>query len=140
MIIKVERPPLFDLIDAKFNVRGKPVLFAWWPDIIYNPENVGRATLESLFDHEAVHCRRQASEPEKWWRRYVADDRFRIEEEIPAHVAEFAWVCRSWSNRDTRARALMAIARRLSGPLYGGLISYGGAMRTIRLGAKEIAR
>jgi hypothetical protein len=128
MRIVFENPPLFDVIDAAFNVRGQPVIFCWG-DIIYNPQRI-KVTPE-LKAHEKVHCDRQAAHPETWWLRYVDDPAFRLAEEIPAHRAEFMAFRMRHRNLNQRGRMLNLIAERLSGPLYGGLLTKAEARQRI---------
>lgn len=124
-----ERPPLWDEIDAEFHVAGKPILFAFG-GIIFNPEG-GKITRE-LIEHEAAHGRRQgrtADECFAWWRRYIKDKGFRLQEEIPAHQAEYKAYCkRHGSGRD---KYLDFTAAKLASPLYGNLISIPQARRII---------
>jgi hypothetical protein len=148
MRVVFAEPPLIDEIDRAFNVRGKPVIFCWG-DIIYNPQQV--TITRELAAHEAVHCRRQlgvlepGTEPAElairaWWGRYIRDPNFRLLEEIPAHVEEFLSLCEQhaprWPNRRAMRRTFAAaIAKRLSSPLYGGLISFAEAKRSLMAGA-----
>lgn len=124
-----ERPPLWDEIDAAFNVVGKPVIFAFG-GIIYNPEN-GKITRE-LMAHEEIHGQRQGPTADDcfvWWRRYIQDRGFRLQEEIPAHQAEYRAYCkRHGSGRD---KYLDFAASKLAAPLYGNLITIPQARRFI---------
>lgn len=124
-----ERPPLWDEIDKEFNVAGKPILFAFG-GIIFNPSG-GKITRE-LVAHEAVHGMRQGPEfdqCERWWKRYIADKGFRLQEEIPAHQAEYQAYCkRHGSGRD---KYLAFVAGKLASPLYGNLITIPQAQRFI---------
>jgi len=138
MRIVYERPPLFSLIDAAFGIAGKPVVFAFG-DAIYNPERI--EITPELHAHEAVHGERQAAGPETWWRSYIADARFRLFEELPAHFAEYHAWCANHPElgRTGRRLALAHIARRLSSPLYGGLVSYEVARKLIKTSADQSA-
>jgi hypothetical protein len=128
MKIVVGLPPNFDEIDRVFKVRGREVFYCYGP-VIYNPTGVTIAP--TLIVHEKVHCERQGSDPEDWWRRYLADSRFRFDEELPAHRAEYRAVCQETTHKGARAHALWKIAARLSGPLYGGIIKYSDAKAQI---------
>lgn len=131
-------PPNFKAINDRFNVRGKPVIFCYG-DAIFNPMRV--AVGPDLVAHERVHSMRQLAHPggvSYWWDRYIADNRFRLEEEIPAHRAEYQyWAQRADADRPVKgfrsAREFheLQIAQRLSGPLYGGLISLSQAKALI---------
>jgi hypothetical protein len=148
-------PPNIDAIDAAFQVRDKPVFYAFG-DVIYNPK--GADITPELTAHEAVHGRRQLagvgliaagadelqfmqhvlrtspSEALKrqavddWWHRYIHEPAFRLEEEIFAHIAEFAELCRlhgkRWvSQRNMRRTYAAHVGKRLAAPLYGNLIT-----------------
>lgn len=113
--MKFEKPPLFDLIAATFPV-VHGVLFAHAP-AIYNPDRVGLAP--ELAAHEAVHIERQGGDPEGWWKKYCADPIFRLNEEIPAHQAEFrVAVARRGDNRKVRRKFAAIVGNRLVAPLY----------------------
>ena len=48
-----ETPPLFDEIDAAFNVRGRPVIFAWG-DKIYAPLQQGELPRDTVHGVSAL--------------------------------------------------------------------------------------
>lgn len=131
MKIVVARPPMWDEIDAKFNVAGKPVIFTWG-QIIFNPE--GCEVSPALKAHEAVHGQRQGTDDESirgWWFRYLEDGAFRYVEELAAHRAEYR-AYKGWTkDKNQVAQRLHQVATRLSGPLYGGVTSYTEARRAI---------
>src|SRR5258708_40289599 len=125
---------MFDEIDAAFHVRGSPVIFAWG-DKIYAPLQQGELP-KALLAHEAVHGERQVAYPggiEAWWRRYIAEPRFRLDEEIPAHKAELAHLLTKAKGPSMRAHVLSRTAARLAAPLYGTLVT--SAQATQRLAA-----
>lgn len=123
MIIVRERPPLFPAILKAFPEASRPgVLFAWG-NRIYNP--TGAPVTRELHAHEEIHHQQQGdAEPGiiAWWRRYIAEVSFRFEQELPAHVAEYrAW--RAGRGGYSRAGFLAMLAERLSGPLYGNVVT-----------------
>ena len=132
MVEVFARPPNFDEIDDVFKVAGLPVIFAYG-GTIYNPERT--ELTESLRAHEEVHGIRQGSDIEGWWKRYISDTKFRLNEEIPAHIAEYKKVCEISPTRNQRRVALHHIAARLASGLYGGLIRYEDARRLIKAAA-----
>jgi hypothetical protein len=129
MKVVVELPPMFAEIDKVFHVAGKQVIFAW-NDTIFNPH--GATVTPELQTHEEVHGRRQHGDPVRWWTLYLADPAFRLQEEIPAHQAEYAEFCRTHADRNHRARTLHMIAQRLASPLYGSMTGYAEAMGYMR--------
>ena len=83
-------PPMYAEINKEFNVRGKPVIFTF-ADVIHNPSRI--TITPELMVHEEVHSQRQGDNPESWWADYLTDPEFRLAEELPAHQAEFAYLC-----------------------------------------------
>lgn len=126
-------PPNYQRINKAFGVRGKPVIFAY--GAIYNPSKI--KIPPQLLVHEAVHIERQGDDPERWWERYIEDPRFRLEEEIPAHVAEY----RVMKPLDGPGgdRWLNLIAERLASPLYGSLIGQAAARSILAHWTREHA-
>jgi hypothetical protein len=125
------KPPLFDEIAAAFDLAGQKPIFAWG-SVIYNPHAI---TIPAcLFVHEGVHGERQGSDVEGWWRRYIAEPPFRLDEEIPAHQAEYRAFC-DGRDRNARRIGLHHIAKRLASPLYGRMVSYDRARQIIKTAA-----
>jgi hypothetical protein len=127
------RPPMFEEIAATFSLaRKQNVVFAWG-DTIYNPGG-GRLSPE-IHVHEAVHGKRQGADVEGWWRRYIAEPAFRLEEEIPAHIAQYRAFCVNHTKgnaRNQRRLYLHHVAKCLASPLYGSLIRYDDARKLIK--------
>jgi hypothetical protein len=128
MKIIVDRPPMFDEIDARFHIANKSVIFAWG-DTIYNPTGVEIAP--QLLAHEAVHGQRQGSDTVGWWHQYIDSKSFRLAEEIPAHQAEYNWLLNHSLSRQARRSALKVTARRLAAPLYGSMTTVAKAKRML---------
>jgi hypothetical protein len=128
----VDYPPNYDAINARFNVHKlRGVIYSFGP-VIYNPS--GAPIGPEFLVHEAVHGRRQGSSEAgiaEWWKRYLDDPKFRLAEEIPAHIAEYRWLLES-GNREQRRAAASAVAARLSAPLYGRLIGRSTALHMLR--------
>jgi hypothetical protein len=116
-------PPNFVELKRNFPC-GVETIFAFG-DRIYRPN--GRMIFPYVLVHEQLHCARQlAMGVEAWWRKYIDESAFRFEEELVAHRAEYRHYCEHaipLPSQASKSRMLDAIARRLSGPLYGGLIS-----------------
>lgn len=125
-----ERPPMFDEIDARFRIAGKPIIFAWG-DVIYNP--AGIAIPPHLMAHEEFHGWRQTqwTSIEQWWKDYIDNDAFRLEEEILAHQVEYRTLLRVSSNRRARRGYLKQTAKRLAAPLYGRMITLAKARKVL---------
>jgi hypothetical protein len=132
--IKFEKPPNYkDIVKAFPAVKlRRGVIFTFGLNI-YNPDRI--VLTRSLRAHETVHSRRQGVEdgPGKWWDQYLTDKVFRLREELLAHQVEYM-IEADGAGRQIRRRALAVIAARLSGPIYGRMVSLDEAKRQI-LGA-----
>lgn len=113
MRVVVANPPRIDEIDAVFGVKGKRVYFAWG-DIIYNP--MAMDIPRHLIAHEEIHGHRQrVMGVDKWWDRYLTENRFRFEEELWAHVEECRVLAMMHGNgRNARRVALVQTCLRLA--------------------------
>ncbi len=138
MMIVHAYPPMIDEIDKAFKTRGKDVIYCWGATI-YAPHS--DSISPALQAHEAVHRDQQAAGgPEPWWRRYIDDTAFRQQQEIPAHRTKYQRHAKQANAdqqvpgfRSRRLYHLHHIASRLSGPLYGGLISRADAIETLKV-------
>lgn len=131
MQIVLDKPPNYAAIVERFPfvAAAKGVYFCWG-DRIFNPDGV--PIPEAILTHEQVHSVRQGGQPERWWASYLESAEFRLNEELPAHVAEYWWWRDRVKDRNKLAAHLAQIAGRLASPLYGSLIPLGDAMRKIR--------
>lgn len=149
MLELIEPPPMFDEIDAAFGIRGKGVIFAWGHSI-FNPDGVDIP--DYLIEHERVHGARQLAMANEnwgdarfenairlWWSMYIIDPKFRLDEEIHAHRAEYEARIR-FQNRRGRRQALKAVSQRLASPLYGRLVTPAAASKLIKREKKDERR
>lgn len=123
------RPPNFDQIEAVFPHASRTGVIFAWGGIIY--KTGFRPLPPQLMAHEIVHCERQGDDPWPWWEKYLADVDFRREEEILAHIAELRCLVEGGASRPLRRRATMHVAKRLSSPLYNGMISLAEARKVL---------
>lgn len=124
-------PPNIDAIDARFNIKGKPIIFTYG-DIIYNP--LGVVISQALQSHEKVHSVRQTTDLKsiiKWWEQYLVDDEFRLNEELLAHKAEYKQFCSENKDRNKQSLYLNTIATRLASPMYGNMLTSTKARKII---------
>jgi hypothetical protein len=128
MEILNERPPIYD---AVCSIIGKPpdsAIFAYG-DIIYNPS--GASIPEDVIAHEEVHSRQQGGDPVDWWRKYLRDDDFRLDQEAEAYGVQYRWVHNNIPDRNESMRRLIYFAQTLASPMYGSLIDVESARRLI---------
>ena len=143
MIVRLDFPPNYEAINRRFRLdqfdkkKFKPI-FAYGL-FIFNPHRT-KIPLE-LFEHEKVHSARQGSNPAGWWDQYLADDNFRLIEELAAHVIEYkVLVDHHRKTREARRRIFHHVASRLRSPLYGYQppLHYDRAREFLKKGLKEI--
>lgn len=131
MRIITDFPPNISDIADVFPLRGGEV-FAYG-DAIYNP---GGAPLPPwIVAHEQVHFVQQhdAGGAVAWWGRYLTDPKFRYEQELEAHRVEYKEFCSTTrATRNERRAYLKALARRLSSPMYGSVVTYAEARKAIK--------
>lgn len=124
-------PPHYAKVIAAFPhvSRTRGIMFAWG-DVVYALDGV--VVTPSLMAHEEVHGQRQrAGGVEAWWDRYLADAQFRYDEELLAHIAEYAHLAQR-NDRNKRRLYLDAVAAKLAGPLYGYMTTKERAKRLIK--------
>lgn len=142
MNISFEYPPNYAAIEKRFRLdylKLKP-FFAYGIHI-YNPHRV-QIPLE-LLEHERVHSARQGENPAGWWEHYIADDNFRLIEELAAHVIEYkVLVEHHGQTRDSRRRLFHYVATRLRSPMYGyhPPLPYDRAREFLKKAIKEAER
>lgn len=133
MQIVVARPPNFDAILRVFpEAASKGVMFAWG-DTIFSPDSA--YVPPQLIAHEEVHeSQQRADGPEKWWDQYLVSADFRLQQELAAHIVEYHEFIKHTRSRPMARGYLAGVASRLSGPLYGGLMSFDEALVAVKQG------
>lgn len=87
-MIKSGYPPNIQEIEMVLPVSEKNV-FSYYPDI-YVPS--GKELEPDLMLHENIHLEQQkAIGTEKWWRQFLTDKSFRLEQELAAFAAQLAY-------------------------------------------------
>lgn len=132
MIIKYEKPPIWDDLCGAFKIRPKNVFFTYG-DTLYNPDNL--QVPPDIVAHEELHAEQQKHndiDAVLWWGKYLRDPEFRLDQEARAYGKQYAKICQFVKDRNQRNGHLMALASSLSGPLYNNLIAHSEAMKLIR--------
>ncbi len=136
MKIIIAKPPIWDEANKLFRLKelGLGVIFTYG-DTIYNPFNI--PVTRDLVAHEEKHAEQQQHDETcagLWWKRYVEDPAFRIEQEAQAYRAQFKCICKTVKDRNNRARNLHMLASQLSGPIYGNSVTHTAALQMIGSG------
>lgn len=130
MTILAAHPPNIEEIRRTLPINSQ-TLFAWG-DTLYNPN--GQEIPPDIMVHEEVHQRQQGDTPQLWWMRYLYDPAFRLEQEVEAYGAQYAWVREHMPK--AAPEALFDFADTLAGPLYALGIDYQKAETLIRRAAR----
>lgn len=125
----------------KFRVNVEHTFWTYG-DTIYNPG--GGALPDHIIAHESQHEVQQAAYEggkDAWWREFLANPRFRLEQEAEAYGAQYRFYCERVKDRNRRALFLMQIAGHLSGPLYQVAVTNQQARQMIEVlsGQKRLA-
>ncbi len=83
-----------------------------------------RPSLNLILEHEVIHMSRQKNSKFWaifWWIKYIRNKKFRYAEELMAYRNQFKRIKERVKDRNERARILYALARDLSGDIYGNL-------------------
>ena len=83
------------MLQAAFNPQG--TVFYCYGDTIYSPS--GADVPEDIILHETIHSKRQGTDPNGWWMRYIQDSAFRLEEELLAYAHQLNFVKQHMGNR-----------------------------------------
>lgn len=128
--IVVGIPPNYAAIKARFpGCDRKGVIFSYG-DTIFNPSAV--SIPREIIVHEATHGLRQQDQGvERWWKRYIEEPFFLLDEELYAHRNEYKALVR---RHGPGPKYLRRVAGRLAGPLYGNLLTLEQAMHAILTG------
>lgn len=133
MHISHEKPPIWDQAVKVLGVKEDEVVFFTYGNTCYNP--TGTELTDDLIRHEETHVEQQMADPEVaklWWERFFRDPVFRLDQEAEAYGAQYKFICQKVKDREKRMQNLFGLAKLLSGPLYGSIISQGKAIQLIR--------
>lgn len=115
-----ERPPEW-IMTGCLNQFRVNVNHTFWTygDTIYNPGslNIG----PDIIAHEETHMRQQEAYEggkDAWWKEYLANARFRLEQEAEAYGNQYKFFCEKRKDRNARAKYLEQISGSFAGPLY----------------------
>ena len=129
-IDETKNAPNLSTIISLFNVDVNYVIIAYG-DTIYAPN---KTMSRDLLVHELVHCERQGfntKQAERWWQRYLEDKEFRLNEEVLAYKAQFNFCKNVYKDKNRQIKILYALAKELSSPMYGEIVSLSEAIKLI---------
>jgi len=135
-------PPNYDDIVAAFDIKGRHGIVFTYGNVLHNPSRVHVSP--DLYAHEETHVRQQAAFQGEnpggealpcgargWWERYIADAAFRLDQEVEAYRAQWAYAKDNMYGRKARRELLAHITKALSGPMYGRIVTAAQAKELI---------
>lgn len=152
MKIVTERPPEWIMTGCLDQFRININTTYWtYGDILYNPG--GGEIPDHVIAHEEQHVKQQSWDylktvikPEEiteeveasdardfWWKRYLTNPRFRLEQEAEAYGVQYRFFRERNKDRNKRTRFKHALAAQLSGPLYQLAVSHDQARSLIEI-------
>lgn len=138
MDVVIGKPPVWEEANKLFKLEELKLDTVFtYGNTLYNPS--GHSIPMDLYAHEQTHAHQHNHDDtvaKLWWKRYLEDPDFRVEQEAEAYGAQYAFLCKREKDRNKRAQMLWTLAQALSGPMYGGVITHSLAMRKIRDYAK----
>jgi len=133
MKIVKEYPPFYKKILKSGMHPDDNVIFTFG-HTIYNPHDV--YIPGDFLIHEAMHSTQQGDNPKKWWKNYLKDPAFRIDQEAEAYAEQYIFLCKITKGREERFRMMSDFARVLASSVYGSLIGIELARKLIKLKVK----
>lgn len=129
-VVRSFPPNYADICKAIPSVRGmRGVVFTYGDTCYVQPTGNTSLSLD-LEAHEETHVHQQSKiGAEEWWKRYLSDPKFRLEQELEAYRVQYIMLQRY--PRAIRRKRLQAISKDLGGKMYGGIITSSEAKQLI---------
>ena len=130
-----ELPPNWDMIQATFKgVTWERGIIVTYGDTYYCKEKVS----DDLEAHEETHMRQQeAWGVEEWWKNYIENPVFRLDQEVEAYKNQLAFLrnkMMAFSRNERRYKIKQYqehFAMILSSDIYGHMIQYNQALQKL---------
>lgn len=99
MKISISIPEIYWLLHKEFGVKWEDGLVITYGDTVYCKYPIS----EDLKVHEATHIEQQAKMGvELWWKTYITDVKFRLEQETAAYINQARYIKENFSRHDRR--------------------------------------
>ncbi len=101
-------------------------------NVIYKPYGHSEVS-KDLLVHEEYHHQQQGKDIDGWWEKYLADPKFRAQEELGAYQRQYRYARRHYAKRVAEP-LLDRIANDFSGSMYGNIYTKEEALNLIKEG------
>lgn len=127
-VLSTYPPNYAAILKALPAVKHRPgAVFTYAPHVYYP---AGRQLPPHLIKHEETHIAQQGDDPAGWWEKYLADPKFRYQQELEAYRVQFR--AAEYLNRGNRRVLLAQIAADLSSAMYGKIVTKAEALKEIQ--------
>jgi hypothetical protein len=117
--------PYLERYVSQFNLDLNDVAFPYKGKIYANKE-----LPTELLAHETVHFKQQEEiGDDEWEEQYLSNPQFRVNMEIEAYKKQLTFYT---ANRDIYEAGRMAMAKVLSSPMYGNILTYKEAYQQLK--------
>lgn len=124
--ISHEIPSIYESLNKKFGVKWEDKIIIAFDGKIHCIDNPAPQKII----HEKVHLDEQKRiGNEVWWRAYLEDDNFRLEEELKAYRIESNFLKKYIKNREVRFHFINEMADSISSSVYGNIITKQEALK-----------
>ena len=128
MKISHEIPSIYEECRKHFGVDWDKGIIMTYGDTVYCKFDLS----EQKLVHEQIHIEQQSKiGVEKWWQEYFKNKEFRLSQELEAYVNEAKFIKNVVKDRNQKFNLIRTIALDLSGYIYGNIISYNEAFKTL---------
>lgn len=133
-----EIPKIYNILKAQFGIDWDKGICITYGDTCYSKNEI-RA---DLMAHEEVHEEQQKlMGPEVWWKTYLEDKTFRLNQEVEAYQVQLKFLLdgsrilnragrRLWI-KNGYPKYLSALAKDLSSSVYGNMVNYTKALELL---------
>lgn len=83
-------------------------------EILYNPHK--KEIPPDVMYHEKIHGKQQ-NNPDLWWKRYMIDIQFRLDQETEAYAGQYQFIKKTMGSKAAK-EGLEELSDNLSSPLY----------------------
>ena len=126
-------PPNYVEICKVFDITDIKTLVFTYGDTIYAPGKT-RAIPKDLKIHEKTHQKQQGNDPAGWWKKYLTDKKFRLDQEVEAYGNQYRFFIGRNHNLKEQSSFLEKIVSDLSSRIYGNIVTKLEAEKLIKYG------
>lgn len=131
MIIKTEKPEIYETLKEKFGVDWDGGVVITYGDTVYHSPKY-TLPIEKII-HEQTHIEQQtAMGAKEWWDKYLEDIPFRLSQEVEAYKREAYFIRRTIKDREKVFRYIHRICLDLSSFIYGNIVTYSQAKELLK--------